>query len=36
MVDRHIDNYGKAPRQVAADGGYASKENLETAKQREI
>lgn len=36
MVDRHIDNYGKAPRQVAADGGYASKENLQTAKQRNI
>jgi IS5 family transposase len=36
MVDRHIDNYGKAPRQVAADGGYASKDNLETAKQRKI
>ena len=36
MVDRHIDNYGKSPRQVAADGGYASKENLETAKQRNI
>jgi IS5 family transposase len=36
MVDRHIDNYGKAPRQIAADGGYASKENLESAKQRDI
>jgi IS5 family transposase len=36
MVDRHIDHYGKAPRQVAADGGYASKENLDRAKQREI
>lgn len=36
MVDRHIDNYGKAPRQVAADGGYASKENLDKAKQRDI
>jgi IS5 family transposase len=36
MVDRHIDNYAKAPRQVAADGGYASKENLETAKQRDV
>ena len=36
MVDRHIKNYGKAPRQVAADGGYASKENLETARSRNI
>ena len=34
MVDRHIEHYGKAPRQAAADGGYASKENLETGKQR--
>jgi IS5 family transposase len=36
MIDRHIKNYGKAPRQAAADGGYASKENLETGKQRGI
>ena len=36
MIDRHIDRYGQAPRQVAADGGYASKENLEAAKQRNI
>jgi len=36
MVDRHIKHYEKAPRQVAADGGYASKENLETAKQRKV
>ncbi len=36
MVDRHINHYGKPPRQVAADGGYASKENLDKAKEREI
>ena len=24
MLDRHIEHYGKAPRQSAADGGYAS------------
>lgn len=36
LIDRHIDHYGKAPRQVAADGGYASKDNLETARQRNI
>ena len=36
MVDRHIKNYGKAPRQVAADCGYVSKENLETARSRNI
>ena len=36
MVDRHIKNYSKAPRQGAVDGGYASIENLETGKQRGI
>lgn len=32
MLERHIDHYGKAPRQMAADGGYASIDNLTTAK----
>ena len=32
MLERHIDYYGKAPRQMAADGGYASTGNLATAK----
>ncbi len=32
MLERHIECYGRAPRQVAADGGYASAENLEAAK----
>ncbi len=32
MVARHIKNYGNVPRQLAVDGGYASKENLEAAK----
>lgn len=36
MLDRHIDQYGKAPRQMAADGGYASVENLREAKAREV
>ena len=36
MLDRHIDVYGKAPRQMAADGGYASVENLREAKAREV
>lgn len=36
MLDRHIDIYGKAPRQMAADGGYASKENLAQAKTRGV
>ena len=33
MLERHIENYGKVPRQIAADGGYASQENLREAKQ---
>ncbi|WP_419622005.1 hypothetical protein, partial [Thiolapillus sp.] len=26
MLNRHIQHYGKAPRQMAVDGGYASKD----------
>lgn len=33
MLERHIAFYGEAPRQAAADGGYASRENLHQAKQ---
>ncbi len=32
MLDRHIEHYGKAPRQSAADGGFASTDNLAYAK----
>jgi IS5 family transposase len=32
MLERHISQYGCAPKQLAVDGGYASKENLEQAK----
>ncbi|HIE54064.1 MAG TPA: ISNCY family transposase, partial [Chromatiaceae bacterium] len=32
MLERPIEHYGKAPRQVAADGGYASTGNLDQAK----
>ncbi len=31
-LTRHIDLFGQAPRQVAMDGGFASKDNLATAK----
>ena len=31
-LERHIDLFGEAPRQAAFDGGFASKENVETAK----
>lgn len=36
MLDRHIQHYGKAPRQVAADGGYTSTDNLKKAKEKGI
>jgi IS5 family transposase len=32
MLERHIDMFGRVPRQVAADGGYASKDNLAAAR----
>ena len=34
MLDRHIARCGIPPRQMAADGGYASRDNLEQAKAR--
>lgn len=36
MLDRHIEHYGKPPRQMAADGGYASVANLHAAKARQV
>lgn len=36
MLDRHIAQYGKPPRQMAADGGYASIANLDAAKARQV
>ena len=32
MLERHIALYGEPPRQAAADGGYASRDNLRQAK----
>jgi IS5 family transposase len=32
MLKRHINHYGCAPKQVAVDGGYASRDNLDEAK----
>jgi IS5 family transposase len=32
MLERHVAFYGQAPRQAAADGGYASRDNLSRAK----
>ena len=36
MLERHIAFYGQAPRQAAADGGYASRANLTQAKAHGI
>ncbi len=36
MLERHIANYGRAPRQMAADGGYASIENLHKALELDV
>src|SRR5262249_59409485 len=36
MPDRHIARTGAAPRQTAADGGYASRVNLTAAKDRGV
>jgi len=33
MLERQQEMYGRMPRQVASDGGYASKDNLGKAKQ---
>lgn len=32
LLDRQVDYYGKHPRQTTADGGFASKPNVEYAK----
>ena len=36
LMDRQKEIYGRAPRQAAADGGFASAENLNAAKERGI
>src|SRR5437764_2429255 len=36
MIERQIDRCGAPPRQVAADGGYASQANLTAAKARGV
>ena len=36
MLERHIAFYGKAPRQAAADGGFATRHNLSQAKARGV
>jgi transposase, IS5 family len=36
MLNRHIGLYGEAPRQTAADGGFASRHNLSEAKAVDV
>jgi IS5 family transposase len=36
MVERHIEIQGSAPRQLSADGGFASKDNLTWAKAKGV
>ena len=36
MIDRQQSIYGRVPRQVAADGGYASQDNLKAAKAQGV
>ncbi len=36
MLERHIAFYGNAPRQAAADGGFATRDNLVAAKARGV
>lgn len=36
MIDRHIDILGKAPKQVAYDGAFASKANLAAIKAKGV
>jgi transposase, IS5 family len=36
MLERHIAFYGEAPHQAAADGGYASRNNLSQARARGV
>jgi IS5 family transposase len=36
MLERQKDLYGRMPRQVSADGGFASKENLAFSKQNQV
>ena len=36
MLKHHIAGYGEAPRQLAADGGFATRDNLSQAKARGV
>lgn len=36
MIDRHVALFGNAPEQVALDGGFTSRKNLDEAKARGV
>jgi IS5 family transposase len=36
MLERHKEQFGRVPRQVSADGGFASKKNLAIAKESKV
>jgi IS5 family transposase len=36
MLERHKETFSRTPRQVSADGGFASKENLAAAKDLKV
>jgi IS5 family transposase len=36
LLERHMEQFGRAPRQLSADGGFASRKNLAFAKGREV
>jgi IS5 family transposase len=36
MLERHKETFGRTPRQVSADGGFASKDNLVAAKDLKV
>jgi len=36
LLERHAEQFGRMPRQVSADGAFASRENLAFAKGHEV
>lgn len=36
LLERHAEQFGKMPRQVSADGGFASRNNLSFAKEHQV
>ena len=36
LLERHVDQFGRAPGQTASDGGFASIDNLQAAKEMKV